>query len=103
MAQSPRAVDWAIMHPELPETGPPSPQRGGTSGRLGSHPPAPLPSKVVVAAGVERRLAALQMQDLVDDIVQQIALVADFFRKLFGALDGLINSEHFRFWNKYDF
>ena len=40
-------------------------------------PLVPLPLESVVAAGIERELAPLEMQDVVDDIVEQIALVAD--------------------------
>jgi hypothetical protein len=36
-----------------------------------------LPLERVVAAGVKRHLPALQMQNMVDHIVQQIALMAD--------------------------
>jgi hypothetical protein len=37
----------------------------------------PLALEAVVAAGVERDLAALEVEDGVDDIVEQVALVAD--------------------------
>ena len=40
-------------------------------------PLGPLPLERVIAAGIERHLAALQVQDVVDDIVEQVALVAD--------------------------
>src|SRR3546814_4030412 len=36
-----------------------------------------LALEVVVAARIERHLAALQMEDMVDDIVEQVAFVAD--------------------------
>ena len=36
-----------------------------------------LPLERVIAARVERQLAAIEMQDVVDDIVEEIALVAD--------------------------
>ena len=55
MAQSPRAVDWAIMHPELPETDPPSPQGGGTDGRLDSNSPPAMPPSFAVPPGRELR------------------------------------------------
>ena len=36
-----------------------------------------LPFETVIPAGIQRGLPALQMQDIIDDIVQQIAFVAD--------------------------
>ena len=47
--------------------------RGGLLG----HAFGALFFKGIISAGVQRQLAALQMQDVIDNIVQQIALVAD--------------------------
>ena len=41
------------------------------------HPLRALLLERVVAAGIERDLAALEMQDVIDDVVQEIALMAD--------------------------
>ena len=41
------------------------------------HPLGPLALERVVTARIERHLAALEVQDMVDDIVQEVALVAD--------------------------
>ena len=48
------------------------PGRGELRGAFGA-----LPLEIVIAAGVERDLAALEVEDGVDDIVQKVAFVAD--------------------------
>ena len=37
----------------------------------------PLPLECVIATGIEGDLAALQMQDIIDDVVEQVALMTD--------------------------
>ena len=60
-AQSPRAVDWAIMHPELPETNPRSPRDGDADGVGQADSPAPLPPSFAVPPGRELRPTAQEL------------------------------------------
>src|SRR3546814_5954031 len=58
------------------------------------HPLGALALERIVPAGIKRQLAALQMQDVIDDIVQEIALVADDQDRRAIAFEEIRSEEH---------